>query len=88
MYAINKMDGYIVGVVAGVSVANSNATEEQYRAVKAMLLNPPSAPDGYCYRLREDLEWELCEMPPAPEIPEDAGEGDYIAALREMGVSL
>lgn len=85
MYAINKMDGYIVGVVAGVSAANSNATEQEYRNVKALLLNPPTAPEGYFYRLRENLEWELTQM---PEIHEDAGEADYIAALAEMGVSL
>ena len=74
MYAINKTDGYIVGVVAGVSTANSNATEAEYRTVKAMLLNPPPAPDGYYYRLREDLEWELFQLPEMPEIPEEATE--------------
>lgn len=85
MYAINKMDGYIIGVVAGVSPANSNATAEEYRTVKAMLCNPPTAPEGHYYRLREDLTWELCEM---PEIPEDATESDYITALNKMGVQL
>ncbi len=87
MYAINKEGGYIIGVVAGVSAANGNATEEEYLAVKALLENVPTAPDGYYYRLREDLEWELCAEP-APEIPEEATEADYMAALRELGVLL
>lgn len=63
MYAINKEGGYIVGVVAGVSAANSNATEEEYLAVKALLTNVPPAPDGFYYRLTESLEWEICELP-------------------------
>ena len=87
MFAINKQDGYIVGVVAGVSAAKSNCTEAEYLAVREMLLHPPDAPDGHYYRLREDLSWELCQMP-VPEISEEAGEGDYIAALQRMGVSL
>ena len=85
MYAINKENGYIIGVVSGVSATNSNATESEYRTVKALLVNPPDAPDGYYYRLREDLEWELFQL---PEIHEEATDGDYIAALRNMGVSL
>lgn len=85
MYAINKQAGYIVSIVAGVSAKNSNCTEQEYLAVREMLLHPPDAPDGHYYRLREDLNWELTAM---PEITEEAGEGDYIAALRKMGVTL
>lgn len=87
MFLINKDGGYIIGVVAGVSAANSNATEEKYLEVREMLLHPPDAPDGHYYRLREDLEWEPCAEP-VPEIPEEATEGDYIAALQRMGVAL
>lgn len=85
MYAINKENGYIVSIVAGVSAKNSNATETEYMAVRELLLHPPTAPDGFGYRLREDLKWELCAM---PEITEEATEGDYIASLRKMGVAL
>lgn len=84
-YRISREDGYITGVVAGVSAANANCTEEEYQQVKALLLSPPDAPEGFYYRLREDREWELH---PAPEIAEEATEDDYIAALTEMGVGL
>lgn len=69
MYAINKQDGYIIGIVSGVSEKNSNATESAYMTVKAMLGNTPTAPTGYGYRLREDLQWELYELPPVVEDP-------------------
>lgn len=87
MFAINYDNGYISGVVAGVGADISNCTEEEYQAVREMLLHPPDAPEGCYYRLREDLSWELAALPTAPA-DEEAGEGDYIAALREMGVSV
>ena len=61
-YRINKEDGYIHGVVAGVNPENSNCTESEYTDIKAILENAPDAPDGAYYRLKEDLEWELCEL--------------------------
>ena len=75
MYAINKQNGYIIGVVVGVDPCNSNATEAEYLAVKSMLLNQPKAPDGFYYRLTESFEWELCEM---PTIEEEATEEDMV----------
>lgn len=85
MYLINQENGYISGVVSGVDAAISNTTEEEYRTIKSMLEHAPDAPEGYYYRLRESLEWELCEI---PVIEEEATEEDYQAALCEMGVSL
>lgn len=82
-YRINIEDGYITGVVAGVSAANANCTEEKYQTVRDLLLAPPDAPEGHYYRLTEALEWELQAE---PEIDPEAGEADYIAALTEMGV--
>lgn len=84
-YRINYDDGYIASVVAGVGPKNANCTEAEYQTVRAMLLAPPVAPEGQYYRLRDDLQWELTTL---PEIREEATEGDYIAALGEMGVSL
>jgi hypothetical protein len=63
MYLVNKENGYIHSVVSGVSVANSNITEEEYRKIKAIIENAPTAPSGFGYRLKENLEWELYELP-------------------------
>ena len=67
-YRINKEDGYIHGVVAGVSVENANCTETEYAEVKAMIENTPTAPDGFYYRLKENFEWELWEFEIEPEV--------------------
>lgn len=38
-------------------------TAEQYNEILSMLRNRPTAPDGYGYRLTDDLQWELYELP-------------------------
>lgn len=56
------IDGYIVSV--GTSkVGNGNSTEHEYNEILSALRNAPIAPTGYGYRLREDLTWELYELP-------------------------
>lgn len=83
-YRINIEDGYIHGVVMGVNAENANCTEEEYMSIKAILENTPTAPEGFYYRLKENLEWELCEM---PTVEETATEADYQTALEELGVA-
>lgn len=45
-------------------------TAEQYNEILSMIRNRPTAPEGYGYRLTEDLQWELYELPPV-EVEED-----------------
>ena len=89
-YSITKEDGYISGVVKGVSVENANSTEEEYTKVMACLENIPTAPEGYYCRLTENLEWVICEKPVVDyEMAKNeiATEIDYRTALNEMGVN-
>ena len=65
---MNKVvnNGYIVAIT---SASTGDAiSESEYNAILGIINNAPSAPDGYTYKLRADtLEWELVELPPAPE---------------------
>ena len=67
---------------------NSEITETQYNEILAMLHNRPKAPNGYGYRLTENMEWELYELPPEEVTDEEATAEDYEAALSEMGVEI
>ena len=58
--------GYIVSL-ATASRGEGNITEEEYNEILSVIENKPEAPDGYEYKLREDLTWELVELPPMPE---------------------
>lgn len=88
MYSVCKADGYICGVASGSNISGTAITEEEYSRIKSIICNKPAAPDGYGYRLREDLTWELYELPPVEDVNEDATETDYQIALREMGVNV
>ena len=75
-------NGYIV------SINNSNIgveiTEKEYASILEALKNKPTK-DGHYAKLKEDLTWELFEIPPSTE---EATESDYQNALAEMGVDL
>lgn len=83
-YRVNIEDGYIHGVVEGVNEDNANITKEEYTKIKETIKNTPKAPDGFYYRLKDNLEWELCELPVVEEI---ADEADYQEALESLGVT-
>ena len=42
---------------------NTEIPEEKYNEIMTILKNRPTAPVGYSYRLTEDLQWELYELP-------------------------
>lgn len=60
---------------------------EKYDEILNMIRNKPTAPDGYEYRLTNDWEWELYELPAEEQEDEEATVEDYQAALAELGVS-
>lgn len=87
-YCKNIFDGYI----ESVSTENGleDITEQEYKQILEIVKTiPHDAPDGYYYKLRSDtLTWELVEIPPCPEPPEeDASDKDYQDALEQMGVT-
>lgn len=53
-------NGYIIAI---------DKTDSTYDEIIAALAKKPTAPEGYFYRLKTDLTWELCELPPDPEVP-------------------
>lgn len=85
MFQKNIENGYIISLVKGVT--NGNITEDEYNTILEVIHNKPTPPDGFDYKLREDLTWELYELPtPEPE-DEEATEDDFKAALNTLGVS-
>ena len=71
-------NGYIIG-----AIKDGEADAEYLKVVKAVN-EKPVPPEGYDYRLREDLTWELCEAHPENE---EATEEDYKSALNTLGVN-
>ena len=84
MYYKSLEDDFILGVGIGKGGTEINQTE--YRAIMTAIQNRPIPPEGYRYRLRNDLTWELHEALPIPEVEKEAEETDYLAALDKLGV--
>ena len=86
-------DGYImsVGMISAYNPEDKGyISEERYMELVEAFQSKPEAPYGYGYHLKEDLTWELYELPPeeAGEELTAATEADYQDALREMGVKV
>lgn len=78
-------NGYLT--MFGEGKGGTEISEAEYISLKNVMANRPTAEPGYDYRLKEDLTWELYELPPE-EDSEEATEADYQNALREMGVEV
>lgn len=72
MYQKIVENGYITGIVKGVTVGN--ITEEEYHTILSVIRAKPTASKGFDYKLREDLTWELYELPTPARTAEDGAE--------------
>lgn len=59
------IDDIIIAVGNGDFSGGAEITEERYSEIIKALSFTPTAPDGYGYRLKADLTWELYELPVA-----------------------
>ena len=51
-------------MAVGESMRNGiTISDEEYKEILLTIKNKPIAPDGYDYRLRTDLTWEMYELP-------------------------
>lgn len=85
-YCIMAENGYIDFI--GTDTGGEEISREEYETILAVINSRPNAEPGYTYKLRTDLTWELCEVPPVPEEDLEATEEDYLSALAELGVTV
>lgn len=84
-YFKNIEGEYIVSI--GTGAGNEEITKEEYENILSVVRNRPTPEEGYDYKLRTDLTWELVEAP-AVEDDTEATEADYLDALAELGVEV
>ena len=54
-------DGYLLCI--GTGNGGEEITQEEYNSLLSHIKARPIPEDGYDYRLKEDLSWELYELP-------------------------
>lgn len=64
-YAKIIKDGYILAI--GVGTTGAAISEDEYNSILAAIQSCPSAQNGFGYRLKTDLTWELYEIPSADD---------------------
>lgn len=62
------IDSYLVAI--GNGSGGTEITADEYAELLNIIRTKPVASEGYDYRLKADLTWELYELPPVPA-PED-----------------
>lgn len=58
------------GIIVSVGEGARNGitiSDSEYETILLTIQSKPTAPDGYGYRLRTDLTWEMYEMPEQTE---------------------
>ena len=60
MYFKNIENGYIVSI--SLHRGMIEITEKEYNDIQKIIIERPVSPNGYEYRLKEDLTWELYEI--------------------------
>lgn len=88
-YCLSTADGFVLGICESEQHFPNEITAEEKDNVYSLLLNRPTAQDGFTYKLKADtLEWELVELPEPSDTDEDATIEDYESALTELGVNV
>lgn len=85
-YKLVDEEGYIFCI--GTGNGGEEISQAEYETILSVIKTRPVAEPGFVYKLRADLTWELCVVPPVEEEDEEAAEEDYLAALAALGVSL
>lgn len=80
-YFKNIEDGYLTSI--STETGMEEITQEEYESILHMIRSAPAADEGWKYRLKDDLTWELAECP--PEEDPDLSDDEVMDIL--MGVS-
>lgn len=56
-----------VGWIRGRKPTGTVISEDEYKELSSIMKSMPTVPDGYGYRLKADLTWELYELPVVEE---------------------
>lgn len=68
-YYKNIAGEYITAI--GTGTGGEPITQDEYDAIMAVIRSRPETDAGFDYMLRTDLTWELAELPPQPDEPEE-----------------
>lgn len=94
IYFTTEKDGYVISIGTAEKSVGIEITEAEYNEILDLIRNKPQAENGYDYKLKADLTWELIEVPveeePQAYTAEQLAEmtnAELSAILADMGIS-
>ena len=68
-YFIVKDGAYVVGIGITENNVRNPISRDDADKIRNTLIGKPNPPEGFDYRLKTDLTWELYELPPEDPDP-------------------
>lgn len=74
--------GYLTAI--GVGCGGEEITTEEHDHIKLIVKDKPVADPGYDYWLKEDLTWELVEVPQVDPTDEEISGDELLTMIEEV----
>lgn len=81
-YFKNIDDEYITYI--GIGCGSTEITQEEYENILSIIHNRPIPEDGYDYKLRTNLTWELIEVDVIPEDETEISNEEFMNMVEEV----
>lgn len=78
-YKLVDEEGYIFCI--GTGNGGEEISQAEYETILSVINNCPVAEPGFVYKLRTDLTWELCEVPPVEEVDEEISDTEALLII-------
>lgn len=72
-------NGYIWGI--GTGFGGIGISPEEYQHIHEIVRNRPTPPEGYDYRLRDNLTWEEYQLPIIDPAEEEISDEEALAII-------
>ena len=72
-------NGYILGI--GTGFGGVEITQKEHQRIREIVRTRPAPPEGYDYRLREDLTWEEYQLPIIDPAEEEISDEEALAII-------
>lgn len=75
-------DGYVTAI--GTGVGGVEIPVDEYNEILNLVKNKPTADTGYDYRLKDDLTWELVEVPIIEPTDDEISGEELLTMIEEV----
>lgn len=68
-------------ILISTGSGDGEISREEYETILSAIRKRPVSEPGYVYKLRTDLTWELCEVPPIEEADEEIPDSEALSII-------